>query len=167
MGHVILERGIMIDPKRVEAISKLGIPASKKELKSFFGKINFVRKFISAFAEIVKPMNDMLKKDAKMDWTPATKKAFEEIKHAIINAPILVSPDDERPFNIYSFASDHTCAAILTQKNEAGKEHLIALMSAPFREAKLNYPNVEKQGYVSILEIRTEHQKRMIIHFHH
>ena len=114
LGHVILEKGIMIDPERVEAISKLGIPSSKRELKSFFGKINFLRKFISAFAEIVKPMNDMLKKDAKVDWTPTAKRAFEEIKHAIINAPVLVSPDYERPFNIYSFTSDHACAAILT-----------------------------------------------------
>ena len=44
LGHVISERGIMIDPERVEAISKLGLPDSKKELKLFFGKINFVRK---------------------------------------------------------------------------------------------------------------------------
>lgn len=113
LEHVILEKGIMIDLERVEAISKLGLPVSK-ELKSFFGKINFVRKFISAFAKVVKPMNDMLKKDAKMDWTLAKKMTFEEIKHAIVNALVLVSPDYERSFNIYFFTSDHAWAAILT-----------------------------------------------------
>jgi hypothetical protein len=59
-------------------------------------------------------MNDMLKKDAKIDWTLAAKAAFEEIKHAIVNAPVLVSLDYKRPFYIYSFASNHACAAILT-----------------------------------------------------
>lgn len=42
LGHVILEKGISIDPDRIEAISKISMPTSKKELKSFFGKINFV-----------------------------------------------------------------------------------------------------------------------------
>ena len=78
LEHVISEKGIMIDPERVEAISKLGMLGSKKELKSFFGKINFVRKLISAFAKIVKPMNDMLKKDAKMDRIPATKRHLKK-----------------------------------------------------------------------------------------
>ena len=47
LGHVISKRGISIDPERIEAISKIGLPASQKELRSFFGKIKFVRKFIT------------------------------------------------------------------------------------------------------------------------
>ena len=108
LGHVISERGISIDPKHIEAISKIGLPASQKELKSFFGKINFVRKFITGFAEIVRPLNDMLKKGAKIDWTPTARKAFEEIKQAIVDVPVLLSPEYTKPFYIYSFASKHT-----------------------------------------------------------
>ena len=78
LAHVISERGIMIDPERVDAISKLGLPATKKELKSFFGKINFVRKFISTFAEVVKPMNDMLKKDVKMEGSYVFKSSYPQ-----------------------------------------------------------------------------------------
>lgn len=73
-----------------------------------------MRKFITGFVEIVRPLNAMLKKDAKIEWTPKAKAAFEDIKRAIVDAPILISLDYTREFYIYSFASEHTCAAILT-----------------------------------------------------
>lgn len=49
LGHVISKKGISIDPERIQAILKIQLPGNKKELKSFFGKINFVRKFIMGF----------------------------------------------------------------------------------------------------------------------
>ena len=42
LGHVISKVGISIDLDRVKSIIKLAPPHSWKELKSFFGKINFV-----------------------------------------------------------------------------------------------------------------------------
>jgi hypothetical protein len=153
LGHVILERGISIDHECIEAISKIGFLASQKELKSFLGKINFVRKFITRFAEILRPLNDMLKKEA-IDWTTTARKAFEEINEAIMDAPILLSPDYTKPFYIYPFASKHTCIAILTQKIDDQDEHPIAFMSSPLKDAKLRYPNVKKQAYTLVKEIK-------------
>ncbi|XP_057847460.2 uncharacterized protein LOC131057339 [Cryptomeria japonica] len=89
----------------------------------------------------------MVKKDDKMDWTTEEKKAFEEIKSTIVEDPILVSSDYTRPFYVYSFSLEHTCAAVLTQKSEDKYEHPIAFMSAPLKDAELRYPNIEKQAY--------------------
>ena len=52
-------------------IMKLSPPHSCKELQSFFGKTNFVHKFISKFVEIVHPLNDLLKKGEKIEWVLA------------------------------------------------------------------------------------------------
>jgi len=144
LGHVISENGISIDPDRIEGIKKLQLPNSKKELKSFFGKINFVRKFITGFAEIVQPLNAMLKKDAKIEWTPVAKAAFEDIKEAISNALMLTSPDYTKPFYIYSFVSSHSVVVALTQKGEDNEEKPIAFMSAPLKDAQLKYLNTER-----------------------
>lgn len=154
LGHVISERGISIDPERVKAISTINLPTSKKELKSFFGKINFVKKFITGFAEIVRPLNEMLKKDAKIEWSPQAKRAFEEIKTAIAEAPVLISPNYIKPFYLYSFASDYTCAAILTQRSEERDENPIAFMSTPLKDAELSYPNIEKQAYALVKAVK-------------
>ncbi|HEX4851448.1 MAG TPA: ribonuclease H family protein, partial [Puia sp.] len=129
---------------RIESIKNLQIPNSRKELKSFFGKINFVRKFITGFAEIVQPLNAMLKKDAQMEWMPVAKAAFEDIKEAISDAPVLASPDYTCPFYIYSFASSHSVAAALTQKSENDDERPIAFMSAPLKDAQLRYLDIER-----------------------
>lgn len=61
LGHVISENGISIDPKHIQDILKIQPLANKKEMNSFFGKINFFLKFIIGFVEIVKPLNPMLK----------------------------------------------------------------------------------------------------------
>ena len=68
LGHVISKEHIKIDPNIVSAIIKIDIPRSKKEIQSFLGKVNFLRRFIPNFAEIVKPMTNMLKKDTEIRW---------------------------------------------------------------------------------------------------
>lgn len=63
LGHIISERGIKIDPGRVESIQQIGLPRNKKEIQSFLDKVNFLRRFIASFVEVVKYINSMLKKD--------------------------------------------------------------------------------------------------------
>lgn len=70
-------------------------------MKSFFGKINFVRKFITGFVERFKPLNAMLKQETKVEWSAEAKEAFAEIKRAIVEALVLVSPNYAKPFYIY------------------------------------------------------------------
>ena len=64
LGHIVSAEGIKIDLERVKAILKISIPRNKKEIQSFVGKINFLRCFIPNFAEIVKHITQMLKKDS-------------------------------------------------------------------------------------------------------
>ena len=50
LGHIILEEGIKIDPKRIKSILQITHPRNIKELQSFIGKINFLRRFIPNLA---------------------------------------------------------------------------------------------------------------------
>jgi hypothetical protein len=60
--HIVSKDGVRIDPKRVEAIQTKSLSRNKKEIHSFLGRINFLRRFMPNFAEIVKLITDMLKK---------------------------------------------------------------------------------------------------------
>jgi hypothetical protein len=60
LGHIVSRDGIQIDPKRVEAIDTINIPRNVKEIQSFLGKINFLRRFIPNFVEIIKLITYML-----------------------------------------------------------------------------------------------------------
>jgi hypothetical protein len=94
-----------VDPSRIEAIEKIPLPKDKKSLQSFFGNINFIRRFIPSFTEIVKPINHSLKKDARFEWDDDGKKDFQHIKEEISITPILISPYFSKYFIIFSFAS--------------------------------------------------------------
>ena len=113
LGHLVSADGIGIDPERVKATLKITLPWSKKDVQSFIGKINFLHWFIPKFAETIKQITVMLKKDQEVRWTTEAKNAFEKIKMALTEAPVLVSPNFTKEFLTFSFASEDTIAAVL------------------------------------------------------
>jgi len=76
LGHIVSAAGVQIDPERVKAIQTLSVPRSKKDIQFFLGKINFVRRFIPNFAELVKHVTSMLKKGSEVRWTDAARKSL-------------------------------------------------------------------------------------------
>ena len=83
-------------------------------MQSFMGTIKFVRRFVPDFAQIVKPLQQMVKQSVQFKWTDVEKNAFSKIKTSITHAPSLKSPNFEKDFILYTFASDDSLAAVLT-----------------------------------------------------
>jgi hypothetical protein len=147
LGHFISQAGIHIDPERVKAITHLTLPHNKKTMQSFFGKINFVRKFIPDFAETVRPLQKMIRKDDEFKWDDERKDAFRNIKSSISQAPVLRSPNFNRDFFLYTFASDQSLVAVLTQKDDDNNEAPMSFMSTNLQGDELNYPTIDKHAY--------------------
>ena len=150
MVHIVSRDGIKIDPKRIEAIDTINILRNREEIQSFLGKLIFLRRFIPNFAEIVKLITYMLKKDNDVKWTNEATESFEHIKKVIGEAPVLASPNYLKEFLIFSFASEHTITVVLLQKNDEGFEQPIAFFSKSLRDAKLKYDILEKQAYAMV-----------------
>ena len=98
MGHIISKEGIRIDPDRVNAILKVEEPRSKKEVQSSIGKVNLLRILVPRFAEILMNITNMMKKGHEIKCTVEAKKYFKNINQAILEAPVLVSPDFDKYF---------------------------------------------------------------------
>jgi ribonuclease HI len=154
LGHIISKDGVKLDPERVEAIKAVPLPHTKKSLQSFLGQTNFVHRFIPNYAEIMKPIYKLLKKDVKFEWKEESKRAFETIKTAICEAPVLISPDYDKEFQIFSFASEDTIAGVLLQKNDQGHEQPIAYFSRALQNSELKYPMFEKQAYALVKSLK-------------
>ena len=122
LGHIISKNGIRIDPTRVEAIGQIALPRNKKDVQSFIAEVNFLRRFIIDYAEKMRNITEMLRKGSEIKWSSEAKKSFEEIKDALTKAHVLISPNFEKYFQIYSFASENTIAGVILQKNEEGYE---------------------------------------------
>ena len=144
MGHIISKDGIKIDPERVKEILKVGEPRSKKEIQSFLGQVNFLRRFVPSFAEILMNITNMLKKGHEIKWSAEARKSFWEIKKAISEAPVLVSLYFTKDFPFFSYASEYTIATVLLQKNYENSEQPIAFFSKMLRDGELKYDIMEK-----------------------
>eukprot|EP00253_Pinus_taeda_P001409 PITA_01409 len=145
LGHIISKDGIHIDPERVEAVPQLYFPRNKKEIQSFNGKINFLRRFIPNLAEHLREMADMLKKESEVRWSVDAKKYFNAIKFSLSTAPTLINLDYTSDFIIFSLVSEHTLAAVLMEKEDQKNEQPIAFFNRTIRDAALKYNIIEKQ----------------------
>ena len=72
LGFVMSPEGITIYLGRIEDIKAIVFPHNKRDMQTFLGKINLMRRFIFNFAEIVKPLQDMIKKEFNFSWTKET-----------------------------------------------------------------------------------------------
>jgi hypothetical protein len=100
-GHIISKEGINIDPSKVEGILNIDTPCSKKEVQSFLGKVNFLRRFIPNLEEIIKHITCMLKKGNEIKWNREAKKSFEYIKVALTKSPVLASLNFMKDFLMF------------------------------------------------------------------
>jgi hypothetical protein len=154
LGHIVSKGGIKIDPERVNAIQKIDIPRNKKSIQSFIGRINFLRRFIPNFVEIIKLITNMLKKDVEIKWTHEAKSSFEKIKQALIEALVLISPDYSKEFLVFSFSSEDTIVVVLLQRNDEGFEQPISFFSKTLRDAELKYDIMEKHAYALVKALK-------------
>ena len=144
LGKIISKEGIKIDPNREEAILKIDTPKSKKEVQSFLGKVNFLRRFIPNLDEIIKYITNMLRKGNEIKWTPKVRNYFEDIKVALTKAPVLASPNFAKYVILFSFASEHTIVGVLLQNDEQNFESSIAYYRRNLKDSPVRYDIMEK-----------------------
>ena len=99
------------------------------------------------FAQTVKPLQQMVKQNAQFKWNELEKNAFSKIKIVVAHAPSLKIPNFDKDFILYTFASDDSLAAVLTQKEDGGDEFPLAFMRTSLQGVELNYPAIDKQAY--------------------
>lgn len=73
LGHIVSQEGIKIDPERVKGIQRLSLPSSKIGVKSFFGQVNFLKRFVPDFVETTKHIVDMMKGNSNFKWNETGK----------------------------------------------------------------------------------------------
>jgi hypothetical protein len=95
----------------------------------------YYQSFIEGFLKISKPMTELLKKDKKFEWTPTCEASFQELKKRLMTTLILVMPDMEKPFSIYSDASGQGLGCVLMQDG-----HVVAYASQQLRKHEAHYP---------------------------
>ncbi len=84
--HRIIAKGIEPNPKNIKKIKNARVLNSIIELKEFLGIVQFYRQFVKDYADIVRPMYDMLKDDVPEYWRNIQQVAFDTLKEKLISA---------------------------------------------------------------------------------
>ncbi|GFX29077.1 retrovirus-related Pol polyprotein from transposon 17.6 [Trichonephila clavipes] len=115
-GFLVTPEGILIDKDKSVSINDFPVPTDQKQIKSFLGCCNFYRRYIKNFAKRAPPLTNLLRKDTPFEWTSETQEAFNDIKEAILNLPVLALPDPNAELQITTDASSRGIGAVLEQK---------------------------------------------------
>ena len=87
-----MEKGIQVDPKKIEAVTNWELPKNVMEVRSFLGLVGYYRRFVGGFSKIAVPLTHLLKKDVMFEWTRKCQESFDELKQLLTSAPVLALP---------------------------------------------------------------------------
>eukprot|EP00731_Ephydatia_muelleri_P029955 Em0021g478a len=112
--------------------------------KAFLGLASYYRRFIHNFAQITAPLNRLLEKGKRWQWTEQCSQAFTLLKTKLTSAPLLVYPNFEEAFIVDCDASDDGLGTVLSQ-NHQGAEHVVYYASRTLSKAERKYCATRKE----------------------
>ncbi|WVZ76151.1 hypothetical protein U9M48_024149 [Paspalum notatum var. saurae] len=150
LGHILSEKGVAVDPSKVDDVLNWKQPEIVTEIRSSLGLAGYYRRFIKDFSKTAKPMISLTKKNAKYLWSPKCEEAFQTLKRLLTSTPVLAQPDVTKPFDVYCDASGNGLGYVLMQEGR-----VIAYASRQLRKHEANYSthDLELAAVVHALKI--------------
>ncbi|XP_023159122.1 uncharacterized protein LOC101459516 [Ceratitis capitata] len=154
LGYIVGNGTLRTDPDKISAVSNYPVPTSVKLLRRFLGMAGWYRRFVDNFAAVATPLTNLLKKSKNFSWNDEAQKSLDTLKQMLCTAPVLASPNYEKPFIIQCDASKLGVGAVLAQKNIDGIEVPIAYFSQKLNKAQTNYSVTELECLAAILSLK-------------
>ncbi|KAI0992795.1 hypothetical protein K3495_g15389, partial [Podosphaera aphanis] len=145
LGLIISRQGIKMDPSKVECVRSWKTPKCVKDIQAFLGFANFYRRFIKGFSRVAAPLTSLTKKDNPWVWSLECSKAFQDLKAAFTQSPILKHFDPDRRCFVEVDSSDWAHGGILSQCDDANILHPVAYFSGRLSPAQINYEIYDKE----------------------
>ena len=145
LGHIVSRNGIEMDPKKIEAIQKWPRPKTVHDVCSFLGFMNYYHKFLYKYAQKACPLNQLIsgdnakKKYRKVEWNDEHEQAFQLLKSACMDMPVLAYANYKRPFCLNTDASKTGLGAVLYQQQDDGTYRVISYASRSLSKTERNY----------------------------
>ncbi|XP_061098630.1 uncharacterized protein LOC133128839 [Conger conger] len=146
LGHTVGRGRVKPQSNKVDSIATWPQPATKKQVRMFLGLVGYYRQFIPEFAARAAPLHDLTKKEQpnRVQWNPLAAAAFQDLRAALGEKPVLITPNFQKPFVLQTDASEVGLGAVLSQIQD-GVEHPVTYISRKLLGHERNYATVEKE----------------------
>lgn len=142
LGREISEEGIKPGQAKIEAILKMIVPNTVKQVRQFLGLAGYFRKFVKNYSKVVTPLTQLTRKDSKWCWGAEQEAAFETIKRVLTTRPVLAIFDPTLPTELHTDASSMAVGAILLQLHD-GVQRVVAYFSKQTTMEQRQYHSYE------------------------
>ncbi|CAM6094694.1 unnamed protein product [Calypogeia fissa] len=146
LGHKISKQGIKVDQEKVAIWLAIGFPKTLKEVRAFLGCVGYYRRFIKDYAKKALPLTEMLKRGVEVESNPDRVQAFETLKEALTQAPVLITPLWGNDFHVYVDGSGFCIGVVLSQLDEDGRDHPIYFASRQMSAPEKNYSGTDREA---------------------
>ena len=144
LGHIVSERGIEVDPEKIRAILGMPAPRTKREIRGFLGRLQYINCFIAILIDICEPIFRLLRKSQPTVWDDDCQHAFKKIKECLLSSPVLVPPTPRCPLLLYLSVSNTAMGCMLAQLDDLGKERAIYYLSKRMLKYECRYIMIER-----------------------
>uniref|UniRef100_A0A2N9GRD8 RNA-directed DNA polymerase n=1 Tax=Fagus sylvatica TaxID=28930 RepID=A0A2N9GRD8_FAGSY len=144
LGFLVHNRGIDVDPAKASAVATMKAPTSHKELKSFLGRLSYIRRFIPGLAAVTAVFAPLMKKGVPFIWSAACQRAFEKIQQIMTKLPTVCAPVPGRPLRLYLASNSEAIGGLVAQEDEEGTERPIYYVSRALKDAETRYSGAER-----------------------
>ena len=135
-----------VDPEKVDIVRDWPIPSGHSQLRSFLGLASYYRRYVKGFSAIAAPLHKLSVRPTEQAgksarpfiWSAEANEAFETLKRALCETPVLAFPRFDRDFVLEIDASLRGLGACLSQYDESGNLHPVAYASRGLRGAERN-----------------------------
>ena len=152
-GHVLSDKGVQPDPKKIAAIQEMEPPRNKRELETLLGMVNYLAKFTPNLAETTAPMRSLLNKDSEFVWDCAQQTAFDKMKLVITSTGTLAYYDVKKEVTLEVDASKHGLGAVPMQEGKP-----VAYASKSLSPTEQEYAQIEKEMHAILFGTERFHQ---------
>ena len=144
LGFLVHQRSIDVDPVRAFAIAIMKPLTTHKELKSFLGKLSYIRRFILGLATMTFAFAPLLKKGAPFHWSTECQQDFEKVQDIMTKIPTVCAPIFGKPLQLYLASNSQAIGVLITQKDNDGVEQPVYYVSRALKDAKSRYSGAER-----------------------
>ncbi|KAG2762184.1 hypothetical protein Pcac1_g26053 [Phytophthora cactorum] len=145
LGCLFGKNGVRPDPEKVRVLNEWPTLSNVKELRQFLGLTTYLCKYVENYAGKIRPLSQLLKKEAEWKWTAECQQAFDVVKQGLTEASILAVADQDRPFHVVCDASDFAIGCALMQHDHEGHDRVVYYQSRQLKPAERNYPVHDKE----------------------
>ena len=157
LGYLITPQGIHPNPQKVAAVREYPVPKSVKEVRQFVGFASYYRRLVRGFSRVAQPLHALTRKGVVFAWTQQCQEAFDALKSLLVEAPILVHPDFDKPFVLETDASAQGLGAVLSQVQDDKRLHPIAYASRALSPQEKKYAITELETLAVVWAVQHYH----------